>query len=68
MTIKAGDLVSTGPDEDDYIKVPKGHVWLLGDNPDDSRDSRDYGPVPYGLITGRVCFKVWPLSEFGRIE
>ncbi|KXJ05914.1 Mitochondrial inner membrane protease subunit 1, partial [Exaiptasia diaphana] len=49
-------------------QVPKGHVWLLGDNPDDSTDSRDYGPVPYGLIRGRVCFKVWPLSEFGRIE
>lgn len=39
-------------------KIPKGHVWLLGDNPNYSKDSRDYGPVPYGLIRGRACFKV----------
>lgn len=40
------------------FKIPKGHVWLLGDNPNYSKDSRDYGPVPYGLIRGRACFKV----------
>ena len=39
-------------------KIPKGHVWLLGDNPNYSKDSRDYGPVPYGLIRGRAYFKV----------
>ncbi|XP_031557185.1 mitochondrial inner membrane protease subunit 1-like [Actinia tenebrosa] len=64
----AGDIVETGPEEEDYIKVPKGHLWLLGDNAEDSTDSRDYGSVPYGLVKGRVCFKLWPLSEFGRIE
>ena len=41
-----------------WLKIPKGHLWLLGDNPKYSKDSRDYGPVPYGLIQGRVCFKV----------
>ena len=38
--------------------MPKGHVWLLGDNRDHSMDSRSYGPVPCGLILGRVCYKV----------
>ena len=40
------------------LQVPKGHVWLSGDNVDNSVDSRTYGPVPYGLILGRVCYRV----------
>ncbi|XP_061670283.1 mitochondrial inner membrane protease subunit 1 isoform X5 [Syngnathoides biaculeatus] len=38
--------------------VPKGHVWLEGDNLGNSTDSRSYGPVPYALIRGRVCLKI----------
>lgn len=51
-----------------FLRVPKGHIWLLGDNPDNSTDSRYYGPVPEGLVRGRVCFKLWPPSEFGRLS
>jgi len=38
--------------------VPKGHVWVQGDNIYDSRDSRQFGPVPYGLIQGRAFLRV----------
>jgi len=38
--------------------VPKGHVWIQGDNVYASRDSRHFGPVPYGLIRGKVFFRV----------
>ncbi|XP_077178073.1 mitochondrial inner membrane protease subunit 1 isoform X2 [Paroedura picta] len=48
--------------------VPKGHVWLEGDNLRNSTDSRCYGPVPYGLIKGRICFKLWPLTNFGLLR
>uniref|UniRef100_A0A0E0MHA9 Peptidase S26 domain-containing protein n=1 Tax=Oryza punctata TaxID=4537 RepID=A0A0E0MHA9_ORYPU len=34
--------------------VPQGHVWVQGDNIYASRDSREFGPVPYGLITGKI--------------
>ncbi|XP_027928132.1 mitochondrial inner membrane protease subunit 1 isoform X2 [Vigna unguiculata] len=37
--------------------VPKGHVWIQGDNIYASRDSRHFGPVPYGLIEGKVFFR-----------
>jgi len=35
-------------------EVPTGHVWLSGDNPDQSNDSRKYGPVGVGLVLGKV--------------
>ena len=47
----------------EHTVVPKGHVWLLGDNPDESIDSRHYGPVPIGLIQGKAICKLLPLSE-----
>lgn len=48
-------------------QVPSHHVWLQGDNTRNSNDSRHYGPVPVALVRGRVCFKVWPLTEAGPI-
>ncbi|KXS19601.1 LexA/Signal peptidase [Gonapodya prolifera JEL478] len=43
-----------------YIRVPDGHIWLMGDNMSNSTDSRTYGAVPLGLVTGKVVCKVWP--------
>ncbi|KAL5738374.1 hypothetical protein ACOSP7_031135 [Xanthoceras sorbifolium] len=50
------------------LVVPKGHVWIQGDNLYASHDSRHFGPVPYGLIEGRACLRVWPLYSFGALE
>ncbi|KAL9598827.1 MAG: hypothetical protein Q9219_004246 [cf. Caloplaca sp. 3 TL-2023] len=41
-------------------KVPEGHFWVLGDNLTESRDSRTYGPLPLGLITGKIIAKNFP--------
>jgi len=48
--------------------VPRGHVWIEGDNKESSLDSREYGPVSKGLITGKVIYKFWPLSQAGFIS
>jgi len=45
--------------EKEYIhshraRVPAGHAWLLSDDLALGRDSRHYGPVPLGLVHGRV--------------
>ncbi|XP_052800928.1 mitochondrial inner membrane protease subunit 1-like isoform X2 [Mya arenaria] len=43
-----------------HVWVPKGHVWLEGDNKERSLDSRNYGPVPYALIDTKLLFKILP--------
>ncbi|GMY37877.1 mitochondrial inner membrane protease subunit 1-like [Fagus crenata] len=54
-------------DKCETIVVPKGHVWVQGDNIYNSRDSRHFGPVPYNLIEGRSFLKIWPPKEFGSL-
>jgi phage repressor protein C with HTH and peptisase S24 domain len=37
-----------------------GTVWIEGDNPFGSTDSRDYGPLPAAALVGRVFVRLWP--------
>ncbi|CAA0815902.1 Peptidase S24/S26A/S26B/S26C family protein [Striga hermonthica] len=67
-----GDVVTflvdpSGSDRSHSLVVPKGHVWIQGDNIYASRDSRQLGPIPYGMILGRVFCRVWPPQDFGRL-
>ncbi|KAF7061190.1 hypothetical protein CFC21_067905 [Triticum aestivum] len=62
-----GDWVSL-PDKEEVRKIPEGHCWVEGDNGGVSRDSRAYGPVPLGLVQGRVTHVVWPPSKMGRVD
>ncbi|CAN8259999.1 unnamed protein product [Cochlearia groenlandica] len=52
----------------DVIRVPEGHCWVEGDNKACSLDSRTFGPIPLGLIRGRVTSVVWPPQRVNKIS
>lgn len=45
------------------VAVPRGDVWVMGDNRCDSQDSRTFGPIKASSIIGRAFVVVWPLSR-----
>jgi signal peptidase I len=49
--------------EDGQLIVPEGHYFVMGDNRDDSYDSRYWGFVPQANIIGRPLLIYWSVKE-----
>lgn len=47
--------------------IPTGRVLPLGDNRDNSRDGRYFGPVLQKKINGSVRFRFWPFKSIGYL-
>jgi signal peptidase I len=41
--------------------------FVMGDNRARSTDSREFGPISLGRVVGKVWFRLWPLSRWGRV-
>ena len=57
--------------DSEKITVPEHHCFVLGDNRNNSLDSRHFGPVPLATIKGRADYIYWPAmnwSHFGKIK
>ncbi len=55
--------------EFDEITVPKGHIFLLGDNRDRSKDSRYWNShfLPTKRVKGKALFIYWSFNDLKRI-
>ncbi len=85
MNFETGQVFVDGVElKEDYIRdltynkldfigpqtVPEGCVFVMGDNRNESTDSRNIliGMVDSRLIIGRVLYVVYPLDEFHKVQ
>lgn len=56
------------------VTVPAGRIWVMGDNRNDSADSRAHqswpggGSVAVDDVVGRAFLRTWPGDRFGILD
>ena len=50
------------------IKLSEDEYFLLGDNRDNSFDSRSFGPITSSRMIGKAFFKIYPLDQIQNLN
>ncbi|XP_073921140.1 mitochondrial inner membrane protease subunit 2 isoform X4 [Castor canadensis] len=68
--VQRGDIVSlvTMGHKNQYVKVPRGHMWVEGDHHGHSFDSNSFGPVSLGLLHAHATHILWPPERWQKLE
>ncbi|NLG88039.1 MAG: signal peptidase I [Clostridiaceae bacterium] len=48
------------------ITLKDGEFFVMGDNRENSSDSRSFGPIKRENIEGRAMFRIYPFTKIGR--
>ncbi|MBU5592018.1 signal peptidase I [Clostridium sp. MSJ-4] len=49
-------------------KVPEGKLFVLGDNREKSRDSRNFGFIDLKAVEGKARLRVWPFNKLSLLK
>ena len=69
-----GGSIARGGEYFGPVKVPEDHLWVMGDNRTNSRDSRFHlgdqyqGTVPVDNVIGRVDARILPFNRIGTVK
>ena len=58
-SLRPGEEAVGGRDNHGPVRIPDGHYFAMGDNRDDSEDSRFWGPLPAEHIKGKAVVIYW---------
>ena len=61
-------LLTNASGDMEEIIVPQGTVFVMGDNRNDSSDSRVWGPLQISEIIGKAFYRYWPFNAIGAID
>jgi len=50
------------------VQIPSDHVFMLGDNRNNSADSHVWGSLPIENVIGHASFRFWPPTRLGGLK